>query len=662
MRNNLSKSVTPSLSLTRTYSHPSHFSSQIAMIAPRLPSATLASVLPAQTLAQNMTANDNRVGWVSSSSGRSTSDILWSCFSILLVCTYKCIHFNVPSQNESEAGLFKWYGVYLPEKLLWRKWLKKVAWIMFIVLMPELGVAMAVDQYLLARACRHNWEQKNQEGRELEVNLVEEGTKDVEMTKIEEKVDEGERQKITNTHALFANMGGFTLRIFALFPPERDHTQKEQISKDDISPVSPPEQDHSQSDQNLRDHIPSRDGNPSVIDEASATVKEVSVPVRDWRDLGQYSHILQSSYGLTSGLGYCSLMPYPFLLTDLLTQLSFFLYSRLIIRIQLTNTEWSLNTFPNLKLPSKKEINELSKADAFTKAFACIQSGWLIIQSIVRISVGLPITQLELATMAFVVCALIMYLLWWAKPFGVECRATIIAIANNEIDKRAVAQRLSAPYDKYGVGSRPRNLHYFEKVLEAQSRIFPFPDEIDQIKKDIAEWDRQFHQPDLTWNKFRYLAIGENTFSGTGLILFGRALGAIVGTAFGRSRSIQPPRDDTVTLAFYATGTLFSAFHIAAWNWEFPSSTVRMLWRIFGVAATSVSPFTILFVFLVLMLNRINIINVPSKVAFTILSFMLMVYVISRIGLVVLVFYCFSSMPADVYKTINWLQFLPHFA
>jgi hypothetical protein len=33
---------------------------------------------------------------------------------------------------------------------------------------------------------------------------------------------------------------------------------------------------------------------------------------------------------------------------------------------------------------------------------------------------GLSITQLELATMAFVACALIMYIFWWHKPFDVE--------------------------------------------------------------------------------------------------------------------------------------------------------------------------------------------------------------------------------------------------
>ena len=37
----------------------------------------------------------------------------------------------------------------------------------------------------------------------------------------------------------------------------------------------------------------------------------------------------------------------------------------------------------------------------------------------------LAITQLELATMGFVGCALLMYILWWHKPFNVELPVTI---------------------------------------------------------------------------------------------------------------------------------------------------------------------------------------------------------------------------------------------
>jgi hypothetical protein len=62
---------------------------------------------------------------------------------------------------------------------------------------------------------------------------------------------------------------------------------------------------------------------------------------------------------------------------------------------------------------SEGSINDRSKSDVFTKSFAIIQSTWLILQCIARTSAGLPITELELATTAYVLSAVIMYGLWW---------------------------------------------------------------------------------------------------------------------------------------------------------------------------------------------------------------------------------------------------------
>lgn len=222
------------------------------MFTPYVPVAAPASVLPARALLQSMTSSNDRVGWISSASGRSTSDILWSCFSILLVCTYKCIHFNVPSREESEAGWFKWHGLYLPEALLWRNWARKLCWMLLIVLAPEIGVALAMDQCLHARECRHTIYPEDESG----VNngeVAEDGMRKAAM-------DNGEEPKCTNSHAFFANMGGFTLRLLCPYPPERIY-----VSRDGISQVTTP---------------------VSVGNERPTLIPEVSIPIIDGDDLG----------------------------------------------------------------------------------------------------------------------------------------------------------------------------------------------------------------------------------------------------------------------------------------------------------------------------------------------------------------------------------------
>jgi hypothetical protein len=311
-------------------------------------------------------------------------------------------------------------------------------------------------------------------------------------------------------------------------------------------------------------------------------------------------------------------------------------------------------------MPTEKEINDLSKADVFTKAFACIQSSWLVIQSIVRVSVGLPISQLELATMAFVVCAPTMYLLWWQKPFGVESRISVTLIVHKESVTRAVADNQS--YDSPIYHGR---VPWWSTAADQRRQELIQRVDFDQVKPDNAQEDREFYQADL--NLFKLFGLifqgdpSKQSASKTDFIEAGEALRIMVGNVFGNPDFVKPPRELTATLALYATGTLFSALHVAAWNWEFPSSTARELWRIFAITATGTGPVLFLFVFAVFALGEVNI-NTPDVVFGIVLFSLPFVYAASRIGLVVLIFYCFSSMPAGVYETVNWVQFLPHFS
>jgi hypothetical protein len=62
------------------------------------------------------------------------------------------------------------------------------------------------------------------------------------------------------------------------------------------------------------------------------------------------------------------------------------------------------------------EIKDKSKTDEMGKLLACIQALWMVIQIITRLASGMPITLLEITTMGHVLCALIIYALWWYKP------------------------------------------------------------------------------------------------------------------------------------------------------------------------------------------------------------------------------------------------------
>jgi hypothetical protein len=252
----------------------------------------------------------------------------------------------------------------------------------------------------------------------------------------------------------------------------------------------------------------------------------------------------------------------------------------------------NLEEYEFFPVMTKEDIKDRAKADAFTKAFACLQAGWLVVQSIARAVQHLSISQLELATLAFVLCALIMYLFWWNKPFNVE-RGTILICPTS---------RRELIINKLSLEDRPER----------------------QRRKNMSSID-------LT----RYF---------TGLYFKRRDIHSII-----------------VSVILYAIGTIFSALHILAWNWEFPTPTSRLLWRIFATTSTGVA-FVFPFAFFILT-SRIK--RNPDldrgTTGFVILfSPLWMTYLVSRLALVVLVFYCFSSMPTNVYDKVNWAVYIPH--
>jgi hypothetical protein len=67
-----------------------------------------------------------------------------------------------------------------------------------------------------------------------------------------------------------------------------------------------------------------------------------------------------------------------------------------------------------------QEITDKSKVDELGKLVACLQSAWFTVQIVSRLACHLPITLLEVTVVGHVVCALVLYALWWHKPRRIE--------------------------------------------------------------------------------------------------------------------------------------------------------------------------------------------------------------------------------------------------
>jgi hypothetical protein len=80
-------------------------------------------------------------------------------------------------------------------------------------------------------------------------------------------------------------------------------------------------------------------------------------------------------------------------------------------------TEKKLLTIPKV---SREELHDKSNADTLIKGIVLIQCTWFMLQVCARVNQSLPLTTLELATVAFIGCTGLMYFFWWHKPMDLE--------------------------------------------------------------------------------------------------------------------------------------------------------------------------------------------------------------------------------------------------
>ena len=84
-----------------------------------------------------------------------------------------------------------------------------------------------------------------------------------------------------------------------------------------------------------------------------------------------------------------------------------------------------------IPIVSKSVLDERSKSDTFAKAITVVQVLWFLVEMIGRIASSLPLTPLEISTLAFISCAAATEFFWWNKPLDLRS-VTVIPIAEEK--------------------------------------------------------------------------------------------------------------------------------------------------------------------------------------------------------------------------------------
>lgn len=364
-----------------------------------------------------------------------------------------------------------------------------------------------------------------------------------------------------------------------------------------------------------------------------------------------------------------------------------------------------------LELPSmsEEEIKDRSKGDELFKTLAVLQLLWFAVQIIVRASMHLNITNIELTTSALVVSTISMYWCWWDKPLDVQC---------------PVVLHLSSPTNEPAAeeGSTPSEDSEHAEDVSTEA-FFGDPHlSMTEGRQHIANRDHRGIQTRLV----RQLIIMDRALATMTpapirktlrfLFLFPAHVVNHVGIwplaalwcsiergtykPFPRNRAIAVPlivrsNKETVLSILYIAhtgtlsaslnlqiliifGALFGGIHCAAWRYPFSTPVEQSLWRIAACIITAplgiglsfaLYRFTISTVFRILWRKKEHSGQGPvdqnwmlkvSSVPHIMNVIGILSYCTARVVILLLSITSLRKLPPTALQTVDWLNLIPH--
>ncbi|KAF8518537.1 hypothetical protein BU17DRAFT_48575 [Hysterangium stoloniferum] len=300
----------------------------------------------------------------------------------------------------------------------------------------------------------------------------------------------------------------------------------------------------------------------------------------------------------------------------------------------------------------RSQIEDKSKGDAFSKFVAIFQTSWFIVQCIARTAQHLPVTQLELATVALAAANALMYVFWWYKPQGVRCPIYIKATSppsedspingnteSPELRGRSTCRQQLPSGSDNAIGSSQVRPEALEGEGEGKTRSFYLLPRVSILRL----------MPDLVWR-----------------IDMGKTV-----THVPMLYSIDPDGPDGENTRFYqivvtgaAVGTIFGTIHCIAWNFEFPSRVENDLWRASSLVVTAIP--------VLLIITEVVYRGVFTSMAYglllktggsiyIVLSVMsVFLYITARIILLTEAVISLRRLPHSALDGVQWVLSIPH--
>ena len=268
----------------------------------------------------------------------------------------------------------------------------------------------------------------------------------------------------------------------------------------------------------------------------------------------------------------------------------------------LEDTTIDLSSFT---VPTEAEIKDKGKSDWLAKSLVLLQTSWFVMQCIARAIERLPVTHLEIITLAYAAMNFVIYIFWWNKPLNVNRPVRVFRNSEPRETQPRVREPTSGASELTWkkIGKRLESICYF--IVGSQDGDV-----------DLSHEDRT---P-------RFWANSTGTEQGIA---------------------------DMIVLG---VGVCFGAIHCIAWHFSFPTHVELLVWRTSSIAITVVPVYAPL-IFLSALVGDMD--SNTFILYFGLLSGGLL-YMIARAVTLVLAFTSLRDLPPGAYETVHWTTFIPH--
>ena len=264
--------------------------------------------------------------------------------------------------------------------------------------------------------------------------------------------------------------------------------------------------------------------------------------------------------------------------------------------------------FTSFTVPTEEEIKDKGKSDWLAKSLVLLQTSWFVMQCIARAIEHLPITHLEIVTLAYAAMNFVIYIFWWNKPLNVNRPVRVFRKSERSATRHQVISRETRR-------SRAWELTWRE-IGEGLEAIFYFVTGVQDDGVDLSREDR-------------------------------------VARFWANSDGDDPAIADMIVVG---VGVCFGAIHCISWGFSFQTHTELLMWRVSCVAITAVPIYISLGFYLGLWLSDM----IGNAVLYFIPLSGVLLYIVARAVTLVLALTSLRDLPPGAYETVHWTTFIPH--